>query len=159
MFKKIISGGQTGVDQGALDFAIENNIPHGGWMPKGRKAENGVIPIRYQLKETTSSGYPQRTKKNISEANATLIITNDPKSKGTALTLRECKAAGKPYLMVQMPSDPHQAAVRVAKWLTQGQYKVINVAGSRASKAPLAHNYTKQLLSAVIQLIAGKNPA
>ena len=48
---EIISGGQTGVDRAALDIAIDLEIPHGGWCPYERKAEDGVIPAKYNLKE------------------------------------------------------------------------------------------------------------
>jgi hypothetical protein len=63
--KKIISGGQTGADQAALDVAIKLNIPHGGWIPKGRKTEAGLLPEKYQLQEMTSVSYPLRTEKNV----------------------------------------------------------------------------------------------
>ena len=52
MIRKIISGGQTGADRAALDWTIKDDIPHGGWCPAGRRAEDGVIPERYRLQET-----------------------------------------------------------------------------------------------------------
>ena len=76
MIKKIISGGQTGADQAALDVAIESGIPHGGWIPKGRKTENGRLPDKYQLKEMATSSYPKRTEQNIIDSHGTLIISN-----------------------------------------------------------------------------------
>jgi hypothetical protein len=57
MLKKIISGGQTGADRAGLDFAIKNNISHGGWIPKGRKTEDGPLPERYQLQEMPTVRY------------------------------------------------------------------------------------------------------
>ena len=71
----IYSGGQTGADRAALDWAISENIPHGGWCPRGRKAENGRIPARYQLQETVSTGYAERTERNVMEADATVVFT------------------------------------------------------------------------------------
>ena len=65
MLKKIISGGQTGADCAGLDFAIWHEIPHGGWCPRGRLCENGTIDPRYQLTETSTKSYPQRTEKNV----------------------------------------------------------------------------------------------
>lgn len=62
---RIVSGGQTGADRAALDWAIANNVPHGGWCPKGRKAEDGAIPAHYALKETPSASYLQRTEWNM----------------------------------------------------------------------------------------------
>ena len=70
--EKIISGGQTGADRAALDFAILHDIPHGGWCPKGRLAENGVIATRYELQETSTKQYPQRTEKNVQDADGTV---------------------------------------------------------------------------------------
>jgi hypothetical protein len=75
--QRILSGGQTGVDRAALDFAIARQIPHGGWCPAGRRAADGVLDARYQLMETESSGYRQRTKRNVLDADATLIIYRD----------------------------------------------------------------------------------
>ena len=71
---KIISGGQTGVDRGALDAAIELEIPHGGWCPQGRTAEDGRISDRYELRETDSPDYPVRTERNVLDSDATLNL-------------------------------------------------------------------------------------
>ena len=61
MVRKIVSGGQTGADRAAQDWAIANGIEHGGWCPKGRRPEDGRIDERYRLSETPSSHYRQRT--------------------------------------------------------------------------------------------------
>jgi hypothetical protein len=74
MIKKIISGGQTGADRAALDFAIYHDIRHGGWCPKGRLAEDGMIERRYELQETSSKSYPQRTEKNVRDSDGTAIF-------------------------------------------------------------------------------------
>jgi predicted Rossmann-fold nucleotide-binding protein len=78
MIQKIISGGQTGVDRAALDAAIKLTIPYGGWIPRGRLTEDGPLPPKYQLKETGSTRYADRTEKNVLEADATLIISRGP---------------------------------------------------------------------------------
>jgi predicted Rossmann-fold nucleotide-binding protein len=75
LIKRIISGGQTGVDRAALDVALELGIPCGGWCPKGRLAEDGSIDLRYPLKETNSSEYRERTEKNVEDSDGTLILT------------------------------------------------------------------------------------
>ncbi|NLX13574.1 MAG: hypothetical protein GXY44_07975 [Phycisphaerales bacterium] len=72
---KIVSGGQTGADRGGLDPAIWCELPYGGWCPKGRRAEDGVIPARYQLQETPSNGYLARTEANVVDSDATAIFT------------------------------------------------------------------------------------
>jgi len=72
MVIKIISGGQTGADRAALDFAIKHNIPYGGWVPKGRKTEDGTLPEKYNLQEMPTVQYANRTEKNILDSDGTL---------------------------------------------------------------------------------------
>jgi hypothetical protein len=72
--QRIVSGGQAGVDRAALDWAIARGIPHGGWCPAGRIAEDGMIPERYQLRETASPGYRERTRRNVEDSDGTLIL-------------------------------------------------------------------------------------
>ena len=104
--EKIISGGQTGVDRAALDAAIELGIPHGGWCPRGRRAEDGAIPTRYQLKEIEGIDYSERTRRNILESDATLILTSGPLQGGTLLTFNLCNKLGRPVRVVQL--EPQQ---------------------------------------------------
>ncbi len=72
---KIMSGGQTGADRAALDFAIGHGIKHGGWCPKGRRAEDGAIDARYQLKETPSANFVQRTEWNTRDSDGTVVFS------------------------------------------------------------------------------------
>ena len=74
MIKKIISGGQTGADRAALDVSIKLGIPHCGWVPKGRIAEDGPLSERYLLKEMPTDSYAERTKQNVLDSDGTLII-------------------------------------------------------------------------------------
>ena len=96
--KKIISGGQTGVDRAALDVAIALKIPHGGWCPKNRKAEDGAIPLHYHLQETPSTDYAERTRRNVHDADGTLIMIQNPPTGGTLLTINTAKELNKDYL-------------------------------------------------------------
>ena len=93
---KILSGGQTGVDRAALDYAIENNINHGGYCPRGRKAEDGRIPSKYNLKETSTSEYSERTEKNLTETDGTLIIIYGNLLGGSKVTFELCNKLIKP---------------------------------------------------------------
>ena len=87
MIEKIISGGQTGADQAALDAAIKLGIPHGGWIPKGRLTENGPLPPdKYNLIEMPTDSYPERTKKNIRESDGTLILSHGMITGGSEYT-------------------------------------------------------------------------
>ncbi len=86
MITKIISGGQTGADRGGLDAAIHCDLPHGGWCPKGRRAEDGINSAEYHLNEMVSSEYLPRTKANVFDSDATLIITYGPLKGGSLKT-------------------------------------------------------------------------
>ncbi|MHB1308729.1 MAG: putative molybdenum carrier protein [Limisphaerales bacterium] len=131
----IYSGGQTGADRAALDWAISENIPHGGWCPKGRKAENGPIPARYQLQETVSTGYADRTERNVMEADATVVFTLQQRlSSGSALTYSLAAMYRKPVL--HLHEGTVEAGRRLAAFIRQNRVKILNVAGPRASSAP-----------------------
>ena len=132
--RRIVSGGQTGVDRAALDAAIELNIEHGGWCPAGRLAEDGTIPSRYALKETKSHEYPVRTEQNIADSTATLILHEGKIKGGTLLTRRLCYKRGKPYYTVKI-GLPMIDAVR--EWLAIQAPEVLNIAGPRESSAPV----------------------
>src|ERR1022692_3703229 len=82
VLQKIVSGGQTGADRAALDFAIEHGIPHGGWCPKGRRSEEGPIDVRYELKETPSTVYLQRTEWNARDSDGTVVFSIGPTLSG-----------------------------------------------------------------------------
>lgn len=113
---KIVSGGQAGVDRAALDWAIMRGLPHGGWCPKGRTAEDGVIDSRYILQETESAGYRQRTRQNVVDSDGTLILNLGELSDGTLATQRFAERFGKPYLVVQLESGADDLR-QVLEWL------------------------------------------
>jgi len=102
MIEKIISGGQTGAEQAALDVAIELNIPHGGWVPKGRKTENGRLPDKYHLKEISSINYPQRTELNVLDSDGTLVISYGDLTGGPALARGLAKKHRRPCLHIDL---------------------------------------------------------
>ncbi len=131
--KKIISGGQTGVDRAALDIAIELAIPHGGWCPQGRRAVDGVIDEKYQLMETESADYPVRTEWNVRDANGTLVLSWGQPDGGTALTIRIAERLQKPVLVINL-LDPVDAE-SFWQWLQQHNIEILNIAGPRHSKA------------------------
>ena len=133
---KIISGGQTGADRGGLDAAMDLGIPHGGACPKGRRAEDGVIPGKYKLSETRSTRYAERTEKNVLASEATVVFTYGPPEGGSALTLALARRHGKPFLHVDLEKLDEKAAVRALQaWIREHDVAILNVAGSRESKA------------------------
>jgi hypothetical protein len=130
----IISGGQTGVDRAALDTALKMNIRCGGWCPKGRKAEDGVIQAKYPLNETGSDDPKIRTEKNVNESDGTVIIHTGQVDAGTAYTISCCAIAGKPILEVDL-SEIYNTS-HIAEWISKNNLKIINFAGSRESYFP-----------------------
>jgi len=155
--KLIVSGGQTGADRAALDFAIAHDIPHGGFCPRGRKAEDGPIPDRYSLTETKTDEYPERTRQNIAMADATVIFATVPEAEliqirrsGSGLTVREAKKQGRPYVVLSHFPDVKADADELAAFLHRQNPKTLNVAGSRESSQPgvAAH------VAAVLELCA-----
>ncbi|HSG66328.1 MAG TPA: putative molybdenum carrier protein, partial [Gammaproteobacteria bacterium] len=136
--EKIVSGGQTGADRAALDVAIALKRATGGWVPKGRRAEDGRIPARYGgLVETDTDAYEHRTALNVRDSDATLIFSFGAPTGGTALTLKLVRSSGKQHLVVDLAAlSSAQAAELVRDWLVDTRVRVLNVAGSRASSEP-----------------------
>jgi len=146
MIRKIISGGQTGADRAALDFAVKHNIPHGGWIPKGRKTEDGTLPEKYHLQEMPTGEYSKRTEKNILDSDGTLIVSYGPLTGGSALTRELARKHGRPWVHVDlMDTDMNDAANQVKVWIEQNHIKVLNVAGGRASKDPKIYQAVMEL--------------
>ena len=149
---KVISGGQTGVDRGALDAAIAHGFPHGGTCPRGRRAEDGSIPATYQLEEHSSPKYPPRTAKNICDADATLVLVSEPRiTGGSKLTVKIARDRGKPWLAVHM-KDEH--VERTARWISSMRPEVLNVAGPRESKFPGIQNQARDFLRKVFARVS-----
>lgn len=146
--QRIVSGGQTGVDRGALDAAIFLGIEHGGWCPRGRLAEDGIIPARYELTETDSAKYPIRTQRNVIDSDGTLILYEGELQGGTALTLRFAKEHNKPCLAIDLASPLDFEMAR--RWIVGESLEVLNVAGPRESSSPgiadAALSYLTELL-------------
>ncbi len=171
MLTKIVSGGQTGADRGGLDAAIHCELPQGGWCPKGRKAEDGSIPLDYHLTEMASAEYLPRTQANVIDSDATVILTYGPMSGGSLQTATYAHHLAKPYLDVDLLITTRRKAVEeIVRWLAgdaelndYDEYIAkppsacsLNVAGSRESRAPgLQEAVFRLLVDVLIQV----NPA
>ena len=154
MIKKIVCGGQTGVDRAGLDAAIKFNIPHGGWCPSGRLAEDGKIAEKYLLQETVSSDYSERTKLNIKDSDGTLILVSEIPIKvtdGTLLTMEEAKNTGKPSLIVDLSQPPDISSLLA--WIEKNNIQTLNIGGPRESQSPGIYQKSLKFLEAVFPLL------
>jgi putative molybdenum carrier protein len=111
---KVISGGQTGVDRGALDAALALQVECGGWCPEGRLAEDGTIPKRYPMMELANAGYAERTARNVADSEGTLIISNGVPLGGTRETVDRCIEMRKPHLIIDCGRRSVQETIEVA---------------------------------------------
>jgi hypothetical protein len=141
----IVSGGQTGADRAALDFAIENGIKHRGWCPAGRKAEDGRLAKRYRLKATRSSDPKVRTRRNVRDSDATVIFSLRKRLiGGTRLTQEFARKYKKPLLKI-FGSDTN-AAGSVQAFIQKHDVRVLNVAGPRESGQPGIYAFARRVL-------------
>jgi len=153
MIKKIISGGQTGADRAALDTAMKLNIPHGGWLPKGRLAEDGPLPDKYQLKEMDSPSYPKRTEQNVIDSDGTLIFSHGELIGGSKLTQEFAEKHSRPFLHVDLNRTiSFDAAMDINSWVQKNGIKILNVAGPRAGNDPNIYQAVAGILEALFYL-------
>ena len=147
LVRKIISGGQTGVDRGALLAAIDLGIEHGGYCPRGRLAEDGAIDARFQLTETDSTAYHIRTEKNVGESGGTLIVYRGLLVGGTALTEKFALRHQRPCLSIDLNQPQPPVRVEVVRgWLRKHRIEVLNIAGPRERSQPGIQEETRQLV-------------
>ena len=145
---KLVSGGQTGADRAALDFAIASGIPHGGWCPKGRRAEDGTIDLCYQLKETPSGGYVQRTEWNVRDSDGTVVFSIAPVlTGGSKKTVLLAHKHHRPVLHISRQGGPASPEQALRRFVQEHGIKVLNVAGPRASKEPDVYGFVKEVLA------------
>ena len=149
--KTIVSGGQTGADRAALDFALENEIPSGGFVPRGRRAEDGAIGETYpNLLETKTRNYAERTELNILHSDATLIVSHGKLTRGSLLTKKLAEKHQKPFLHIDFSeSNIDKAAEKTRKWLASIKCEKLNIAGPRASTDPEIYEKTFEFLAAL----------
>ncbi|WP_419555537.1 putative molybdenum carrier protein [Ruegeria lacuscaerulensis] len=144
---KIVAGGQTGVDLAALQFALENNIPYGGWVPRGRTNEAGQIPERFSgLIETQSEDVSERTKLNVRDCDVLLIFQDESSSPGTKLTIEFAQEIGKPFLVVDLRKGVDACVRQSRRWIASHPSAVLNIAGPRESEAPEIGAKVKEIL-------------
>jgi hypothetical protein len=135
MLKKIISGGQVGADQSALDAAIKYKFPHGGWIQKGRKTQLGILPDKYNLEEMPVSGYKERIEQIVMGSDGTIIISHGKLSGGADYSQKMTEKNNRPCLIIDLNETPaFIASSKINTWILENDIAVLNVTGSRASE-------------------------
>ena len=134
---RVVSGGQTGADRAALDWAILRGLPHGGWCPRGRKAEDGAIPGQYRLTETPDAVYVQRTEWNVRDSDGTVILSlSRTLTGGSSKTAEFARRLGRPWIHLAKETHGESAATELRRFVEERGIRVLNVAGPRASTEP-----------------------
>ncbi len=156
---KIISGGQTGVDRAALDAALALGLDCAGWCPKGRRAEDGAIPETYPLGETETATYEERTRLNVLDSDATLILARGRLEGGTLLANDLARALGRPSRVVDLGQAPNlrDLAADVVDWITGEKIATLNVAGPRESTQPGIYDAARAFLERVLGAVIGRS--
>jgi hypothetical protein len=158
MIKKIISGGQTGADRAALDVALKLDIPHGGWIPKGRKTEDGRLPEIYKLQEMPTDSYPKRTEHNVINSGGTLIIARGKLTGGTDYTRQMTLKHKKQLLGIDLNLIGHyDASSLIVSWIKLQRVQVLNVAGPRASEDRQIYSDVVIILEKVIKILTDED--
>ncbi|MEM1295056.1 MAG: putative molybdenum carrier protein [Verrucomicrobiota bacterium] len=152
--ERIVSGGQTGADRAGLDWALDHGIPHGGWCPQGRRAEDGPISTRYELTETAESKYHVRTRLNVEDSDGTAIFGLAAElTGGSALTREFAQQFLKPWIHISQAATK-DAAMALRRFLIENSVHTLNIAGPRASSEFGIADFTLKVLDDAL-LIAG----
>ena len=149
--EKLISGGQTGADRAALDFAIENGFEYGGFVPRGRLAEDGPLSSKYvHLTEAISADGSERTRLNVLSSDGTILITHGPPAGGSKLTEQYAHSLSKPLLHIDLSNeDIGEAADKAREWLDLMDCQTLNIAGPRTSEDQEIYDGVKRFLNAL----------
>jgi len=152
VLQKIVSGGQTGADRAALDWAIARGIPHGGWCPKGRLAEDGAIPARYHLTETPNTDYAQRTEWNVRDSDGTVVFSvGRTLGGGSKQTVEFAEQYRKPCIHLSRELDGEGAAARLREFLGRHAIEILNVAGPRQSQEPGVGGFVRTVFGEAVE--------
>ncbi|HKW15423.1 MAG TPA: putative molybdenum carrier protein [Candidatus Krumholzibacteria bacterium] len=149
----IISGGQTGADRAALDAALDAGVEIGGWVPQGRRAEDGALHEKYAaLKETGSPHYEERTRRNVRDSDATLIISHGALHGGSRFTRDMAAELEKPWIHIDLDQLPHGLAVTMIRdWLQPLTGERLNVAGPRESSDGKIYKAVKKIITDLLK--------
>ena len=153
MIRKIISGGQIGADQAALDVAIKLGFSHGGWIQKGRKTQSGILPAKYQLKELQTAGYKQRIEQNVIDSDGTVIISHGEPTGGAEYGRKMADKHDRPWLHVNLKENStFIIASKINTWVLENNIEVLNVTGSKVSEDSTIYKDTMDIVEGAILL-------
>lgn len=170
MLRKVVSGGQTGVDRAALDAAMALGVEVGGWCPRNRRSEDGAIPGHYPLRETAARSYAVRTEWNVRDSDGTLVLVLNEISSGTRLTVDAARAHGKPLKiehlctsagsgLLAVENSTEEQAESVVEWLQRHKIHTLNVAGPRGSSSEEMYPKARAFLTLVLETLWRTSPA
>ena len=160
MIKKIISGGQIGADQGALDVAIKYGIPHGGWIQKGRRTQSGILPPKYHLQEMSTASFKDRIEQNVIDSHGSVVITHGTLSGGADYCIKMAQKHGRPCLHIDLSTlSEFTAASRLNAWIKENDIEVLNVNGSRTSEDSNIYKDTMDIIEEAVLLGLVKTPS
>jgi len=148
VIEKIISGGQSGVDRAALDVAMELGLACGGWCPAGRAADDGPIPARYPLQETSNIDHTVRTGANVRDSDATLMLNCGELQGGTAYAVETAKHMDRPVMVVDLDSPPELDMI--VAWLGQHGVRVLHIGGPREGSRPGIYQQAQQFIRTLL---------
>ena len=148
MIKKIISGGQTGVDRAALDVALELGIACGGWCPEGRHADDGTIPARYPVQETAGMDHTVRTEHNVRDSDGTLMFYRGELQGGTAYAVLMAHHLKRPVMAVNVDAPPVPGDI--VDWIKRHRLEVLHVGGQREATSPGIYERVRGMIRNVV---------
>ena len=165
---RVVSGGQTGVDQGALAAAFEMGVETGGHAPHGWRTDRGPNPLLglLGLRQHSSSDYRPRTLANIKDSDGTLQIIFDESTPGTRLTYSGAQAANKPLFVLKLDLRDDEflgtllevQTAEAVSWIVSNEIRVLNVAGHRDDRDSTAmHQLSRDIVRDVLLLLDDRN--
>ncbi len=147
--RKIISGGQSGVERAALDLAIQLGIAHGGWVAPGRLVDDGLLPDHYRLKEMAFGDGTASAEPNIEMADGVLLLARGPLTGEAAAVHALVQARSQPCLAIDLDRySRFQSSLLINSWLKSRQVEILFITGPREKEQPAIYRDTMECFRA-----------
>ncbi len=149
--RRIISGGQSGVERAALDLAIQLGISHGGWVAPGRLVDDGLLPSHYRLKEMAlGEGSGSSATANLEMSDGVLVLGRGPLSGEATAVHARAQAQHHPHLVIDFDRYTRfQSSLLINSWLKSNQVEILFITGPREEEQPLIYRDTMECFRAV----------